>query len=359
MPCYITNTSSFLPGEPVLNDQIERYLGSLDGEAEVKRKVLSMNGITQRHYAQDAHQQATHDVYELGTLAMRGLADADISSVSYLSAGTTYAPLSGPGIASLLHARLRECDQLNHPVEISSHAGICSSASSALVGAIRAIDAGQHRDAICVGAEHASEVLKSSVIRPIDDRHRHNNLRDSQWFMSVFLRFMLSDGAGAFLLQQNPSSSGLSLQVNWTHSASFAHEAPLCMKLENRTAQLSQNLSVLSRFLLPTARKFVAAALETNNDTLDSYRIVLPHMSSFFFRRQMERVIAANSCGSQPVPYWTNLATAGNTGAASIYIMLDEFLRNHPLDDAQKVLLFVPESGQFNFVMVSLTAVVR
>lgn len=62
-------------------------------------------------------------------------------------------------------------------------------------------------------------------------------------------------------------------------------------------------------------------------------------------------------CPTGPVDYWTNLETVGNTGAASIYIMLDEFTRKHPPAHGDKIMLFIPESGQFNFVLISLTAV--
>jgi len=200
--------------------------------------------------------------------------------------------------------------------------------------------------------------LKARVIRPVDDRAQHNNLRNSRWFMSVFLRFMLSDGAGAFLLQDHPDPNRLSLRVNWTHSMSFAHKTTVCMKLENSTALLTQDLSVLSRHLVPCAREFLKIALESNSDTLDAHAIILPHMSSFFFRRKMERVISAHSRDPQhPVPYWTDLATAGNTGAASIYVMLDHYLQQCVLRDGDRILLFIPESGQFNFVLISLTAV--
>jgi 3-oxoacyl-[acyl-carrier-protein] synthase-3 len=37
--------------------------------------------------------------------------------------------------------------------------------------------------------------------------------------------------------------------------------------------------------------------------------------------------------------------------------MLDHFLQQHPLVDGDRLLLFIPESGQFNFVLASLTAV--
>ena len=137
MPCYIVNTSSFLPGAPVDNGDIERFLGSLEGESEVRKSVLSMNGIVRRHYAQDKNQQATHDVYHLATLAVEscysGLQQS--ASPTFLSAGTTFAPLSGPGIASILHHRLQPRGLLNHPIEISSHSGVCTSAAAAMVAA--------------------------------------------------------------------------------------------------------------------------------------------------------------------------------------------------------------------------------
>ncbi|TWT73631.1 3-oxoacyl-(acyl carrier protein) synthase III [Posidoniimonas polymericola] len=357
MPCYITRTASFLPNAPVDNDGIQRRLGVLDGEGEVRDAILAMNGIRRRHYAQNDHQEPTHDVYALGAEAVNRLATrADATRATFLSAGTTFAPLAAPGYSSILHSRLSECGVLPSPVEISSHAGICSSASAGLVAAARAVASGDHRTALCVGAEHASEVLKSTAIRPVDDRNQHGNLRNSQWFMSVFLRFMLSDGAGALLLEDQPNRQGLSLKINWTHSLSLANQAPLCMKLENHNSLLSQDVSVLSRHLFPAAEVFLRDAFQQHGDSIDSHTVVLPHMSSFFFRRKMERVIA-NSGEGAPTPYWTNLATAGNTGAASIFVMLDEFLSEDRVAPGDRVLLFVPESGQFNFVLISLTAV--
>lgn len=356
--CYITRTARYLPGPPVPNEDISVFLGDLKGEERLKQRVLAMNGIASRHYAQDTHRQPTHDVYGLAATAALPLArGCEPGTATFLGAGTTYAPLAGPGIASILHGRLREHGALDHPVEISSHAGICSSASAALVGAARAVASGAHEAAICVGAEQASEVLKASAIDVPDDRDEHANVRDSQWFMAVFLRFMLSDGAGGFLLERTPSEAGTSLRIDWTHSASFAHEAPLCMQLDNRTGLLTQHLPTLSRHLLPSARQFVAAALEANGDTVADHKVVLPHISSFFFRDQLETIIREQAPEGD-VPYWTNLATAGNTGSASIFVMLDEYLERHPPADGDRILLFVPESGQFNFVMVSLTAVV-
>ena len=307
MNCFITRTGSYLPGPAVENSKIQSYLGSVEGDDEVRDLVLSMNGITQRHYAQDTQQKPTEDVYDLGANAVKAcLGNNNLTNpVTYLSTGTTYAPLAAPGYASILHHRLQQQNCLSRPVEVSAHSGICSSAAGAMVAAVRAVDSGHHHSAICVGAEHSSEVLKAGAIAPVDDRDQHESLRNTKWFNSMFLRFMLSDGAGAFLLQDQPISDKLSLQVNWTHSLSFANEAPLCMQLENQNAQLSQDLSVLSRYLFPCARKFLSSAMQSNDDRLDSYSIILPHMSSFFFRRKMENVIA-EACGNSKQPVSTS-----------------------------------------------------
>ena len=170
---------------------------------------------------------------------------------------------------------------------------------------------------------------------------------------------MLSDGAGAFLLESQPKVNGISFKVDWTHSRSYAHEAPLCMKLVNQGVRLSQDISILSKYLFPLAKKFSAEVMQRHNEDLADYKMILPHLSSFFFRKKMERVMQQFSSSEEPVPYWTNLATAGNTGSASIYIMLDSYLREHEVNDGDRLMLFIPESGQFNFVMVSLTAVVK
>jgi 3-oxoacyl-[acyl-carrier-protein] synthase-3 len=106
-------------------------------------------------------------------------------------------------------------------------------------------------------------------------------------------------------------------------------------------------------------RKFIDDALVRNEEKIDSYQCVLPHLSSFFFRRKMERILSELSADADhPVPYWTNLATAGNTGAASIFIMLDHFTKSRRNNHGDRILLFIPESGQFNFVLISLTAIV-
>lgn len=357
MNCYINQTGSFLPGESVSNFEIPSYMGTLDGEEETREKILRMNGIKHRHYALDENQNATHSLYDLGALAAaKCLSEADTSSISYLSAGSTNAPLVGPGLASILHDELAQRNLLSQNVEINSNSGICTASAQSLVNAVRAIKGGEHSQALALGVEQPSDILKSSVISPPDDRTEYADIRKSKWFMSAFLRSMLSDGAGAMLLGNSPSGKGTSFKVNWTYSRSFANEAPLCMKLENRSLLLSQDVTLLSKFMKPCVRTFMEGGMQAHQEDLSSYTYVLPHLSSFFFKRYMLGVLKEFS-GGAVVPHWTNLESRGNTGAASIYVMLDEFKNTVPLKNGDKILLFIPESGQFNFVLLSLTVV--
>jgi 3-oxoacyl-[acyl-carrier-protein] synthase-3 len=46
--------------------------------------------------------------------------------------------------------------------------------------------------------------------------------------------------------------------------------------------------------------------------------------------------------------WYSNLKTRGNTGAASIFVMLDDFLRERTVHPGEQVMCFVPESGRFS-----------
>ncbi len=357
--CYITSTGSYLPGEPVNNENIEQYLGKVIGERQVRSKVLKANGIETRYYALDKRQNATHSLYKLAAEAVKNCLSQDRNSlnIDYLSAGTTHAPLLAPGISSLLHDQLSKDKVISHSLEINSNSGICSSGAQAIANAARAVKSGDADAAVCVGVEQSSIALRAKAFRATYDISTIlRDVRSSKWFMSVFLRFMLSDGAGAFLLEPQPRKEGRSLKVDWTYSRSFANQAPLCMHINSSTMILSQDIKILAKYMAPLSKKAVEGALCEHGETLDNYTIVLPHMSSYYFEPAVRKIMTEFS-PNREVPYWTNLRTAGNTGAASIFIMLDEYLKTQSVTSGDRILLFVPESGQFNYVLISLSVV--
>ena len=50
-------------------------------------------------------------------------------------------------------------------------------------------------------------------------------------------------------------------------------------------------------------------------------------------------------------------APKGNTGAASIFIILEERFHSDLIEKGQKLLCFIPESGRFSMCYMLLTAV--
>lgn len=81
----------------------------------------------------------------------------------------------------------------------------------------------------------------------------------------------------------------------------------------------------------------------------------LPHYSSDYFR---DKVAAGLKNIDFEIPFekwFTNLSEKGNTGSASIYIMLDELMKSGKLKQGEKVLCYIPESGRFSSCFMLLT----
>lgn len=75
---FITRIASYLPNEPVLNDDIENHLGKISGNASrVRSIVLRQNGIKKRHYAIDTEQNITHTNAELAAISVKKILGSD------------------------------------------------------------------------------------------------------------------------------------------------------------------------------------------------------------------------------------------------------------------------------------------
>jgi len=83
----------------------------------------------------------------------------------------------------------------------------------------------------------------------------------------------------------------------------------------------------------------------------------LPHLSSHYFQPILEKSLDSINFNIPQSRWFTNLATCGNTGSASPYIMLDALMRSGKIKSGQTVLLYVPESGRFSSGFILLEAV--
>ena len=83
----------------------------------------------------------------------------------------------------------------------------------------------------------------------------------------------------------------------------------------------------------------------------------LCHYSSHHFRGRIVKLLEMAGAMIPEERWYTNLYTRGNTGCASIFVMLDEFLQDGRASVGDRILLMVPESGRFNAAYVHLTMV--
>jgi 3-oxoacyl-[acyl-carrier-protein] synthase III len=358
---YITGTGAFLPGDPVDNEQLSaRFAADTPRAVKLLSRTLAANGIKTRHYAVDDSGMTLMLNEELAAeAARRALADRGLGphQVGMLATGTTQGDLLVPGFASMVHGRLG-----GGPMEVLSASGVCASGMAALKAAVSAVRLGEHPVAVAVGSELVSRSLGVSAPDTPD---------------TSFLRWTLSDGAGAVVLEPQPRPDGLSLRVDWMHLVSHAHSHPVCMsaglggELEPRAGgtwldrpdpgsgrggqvpQLRQDMSALPALLDMGVAEFDALVKAGRIDPATEH--VLCHYSAEHFRASLLQRLGEAGYTPDEERWFTNLHTAGNTGAASIFVMLEA--ARPRLRPGDRVLLIVPESGRFTLAFAQLTCV--
>ncbi len=369
---FINSIGIYLPNEPISNDEMEDYLGRINGkDSRVRERILKQNGITNRHYALDKNHKSTHTNAQIAAQAVRNaISKSSLRArmIELLSTGTTQADLPVPGFGSMVHGELdfEKC-------EVSSFQSVCASGVMAMKNAFHQIKSEDKTNAIAVGSEFSSRLFKAS-------RFEGQGV-ESLSFDSEFLRWMLSDGAGAFVMEDKPNPSGLSLKIEWIDLKSHANEFPVCMFTGKTDNKKYDELTWLDYPDYESASKAGAINLRQDIRLLDQvmktgvahYFDLIDkemvsaaevdwfccHYSSEFFKGPIQELMIKGG-GEIPEKKWfSNLTTKGNTGCASIYIMLEELLYSGKLKSGQKILCMVPESGRFITSFMLLTVVGR
>jgi 3-oxoacyl-[acyl-carrier-protein] synthase-3 len=83
----------------------------------------------------------------------------------------------------------------------------------------------------------------------------------------------------------------------------------------------------------------------------------LPHYSSHYFREPLRQQLQEIGFAIPEDRWFTNLASKGNTGSASFYIMLEELFASGRLRKGERILGFIPESGRFSVGWILMTVV--
>ena len=381
MNVYINDITAFLPHDPVNNDQIEDVLGRInDIPSRTKRIMLRNNKIETRHYAIDrATGKLTHTNAQLAAEAVRKLnpyENFSLDDIECLSCGTTTPDLLFPGHALMVLGELGL-----PPCDAVTTSGICICGMTALKYAYMNVATDSTKNAVAVGSDLASSYSRAAFfaadIVPDTDLEE----KPIRAFDAEFLRWMLSDGAGAVFLSGERNKDRISLKIDWIENISYAGQLETCMyaggvKNEDGTMTgwretesidpvaeqykflIKQDTKLLAREIVKTAMdKALASIVKKHKIKPEEIDWFLPHYSSGYFRDKFYNGMK-NIDFEIPYERWfTNLTRKGNTGSASIYIIMEELFNSGKLKKGQKLLCFIPESGRFSHCYMMLTAV--
>ena len=381
MDVYINDLSVFLPNDPVDNDAIEEVLGKIhDIPSRVKRIVLKNNRIETRHYALDPQTgQLTHTNAQLAAEAIRGLQPHDdfrLSEIECLSCGTTCGDLLFPGHALMVLGELGipACEA------VTTH-GICISGMTAFKYAAMNVATGSSENAVAAASELASSFMRARFFTAQENPDTNVEKRPILAFDADFLRWMLSDGAGAAYLSSRKNPDRISLRVEWVENISYAGELETCQfgggvkdpdgriigwreaeRLEPKARKhlfaVKQDIKLLDREIVRTAIDCaLVRVIKKHGLKPADIDWFLPHYSSGYFRDKFyDRMKEIGF----PIPYdkwFTNLYQKGNTGSAAIYIIMEELMKSGELKQGQNLLCFIPESGRFSHCYMMLRVV--
>ena len=374
---YINKTSAFFPNEPVANEEMELYLGFINGiPSKSKPIVLRNNGIINRYYALSKGGKATHTNAQMTALAVKNLFTNDpakIKDIELLSCGTSSPDQMIPSHGVMTHGWLPE----SNAIEVVSPAGVCCAGMHAIKYAYLAIRTGDIKLAVATGSERFSGLLVSDVFE--EEAKKLKDLSDNPYiaFQKDFLRWMLSDGASAFLMSDKPNENGLSLRLDWIEGVSFANEMDTCMymggeKMPDGTLKgfmdftpeeimnksifsIKQDITLLSENIVTLGGKKIKEIFDRRGLTVDDIDHFLPHISSEFFKPKIYDLIEIYGGGIPYEKWFINLYTVGNVGAASVFLMINELFQSGKLKKGEKLLLLVPESARFSYMYALLT----
>ncbi len=377
---YINDIRAFLPNEAVNNSEIESVLGQVGPRpSRAKKLILRSNQIKTRHYAIDKESgRTTHTNAQLAAEAVRKLDTAafDINTIELLACGTTLPDQLLPNHALMVHGELGipSC-------EVIATSGICLSGTMSLKYGYMSVLSGQSKNAVATGSENASSVMRAQNFEEeVESRIEKLERQPEIAFEKDFLRWMLSDGAGAALLSAEPNREGISLKIDWIVQKSYANELDACMyagceKLEDGSLRgwreyrpqewleqsifsVKQDVKLLNEKIIEyTVTKPLKELIKKGTLDPDAISYFLPHYSSGYFRDKVYAGMKEAGCDIAQEKWFTNLPTKGNTGSASIYIILEELFHSGRLKAGEKLLCYIPESGRFSTAFMQLSVV--
>lgn len=299
----ITGIGSFLPGEPVSNDDLARrgietsdqWISSRTG---IRFRHLAENGETSSDLALEASRRA---------LAGAGLAASDLDLIIV---ATSTPDFIFPSTACLLQSKLG-----NHGATAFDVQAVCSGFVYALTIADKFIRSGSHRRALVVGSEVFSRILDWS------DRATC---------------VLFGDGAGAVVVEASEQSGILAtaLHADGAHHGILAVPGSVCGGQVTGDPFLRMDGQAVFKFAVRVLAEVAEECCRVAGIAPADIDWLIPHQANI-------RILEATA-KRMKLPMDKVIVTVdrhGNTSAASVPLALDEAVRDRRIQAGQKVLL--------------------
>ncbi|HRD92377.1 MAG TPA: beta-ketoacyl-ACP synthase III [Accumulibacter sp.] len=300
----ITGIGSFLPGQPVSNDDLARR-----GIETSDEWIVSRTGIRFRHLAENGETAS-----DLGLQASRralAAAGLEASDIDLIIVATSTPDFIFPSTACLLQSKLGNQGATAFDVQ-----AVCSGFVYGLTIAEKFIASGSHRRALVVGAEVFSRILDWS------DRGTC---------------VLFGDGAGAVVLEASDDRPGIlatALHADGAHHGILSVPGSVCGGKVTGDPFLRMDGQAVFKFAVRVLAEVADECCQAAGVAPSDIDWLIPHQANI---RILEATARRMKVAMDKVI--VTVDRHGNTSAASVPLALDEAVRDGRIRAGQKVML--------------------
>lgn len=298
LPIKVLGTGHYVPNHIITNHDLEKLVETSD------EWIVSRTGIKERR---KVTTETTHEMAYFASNEALKKANIDASEIDIIIVATITENQKTPAVANFVAGLLG----IEHDVMSFDINAACTGFVYALELASSLIQQPKYRKALVIGSETLSNVL--------DYTDRNTCI-------------LFGDGAGAVVIEKgNDNNLGYFYNTSKPDMTNTL-DVGTYIKMDGRKVFL---------FAVDVVEKSILKVLEDANLTIDDIDHIIPHQAN-------ERIImsVAKSMNVSMDKFVMNIASYGNTSAASIPLTLSEYKEKHK---ETKRVLFVGFGGGFTY----------
>jgi 3-oxoacyl-[acyl-carrier-protein] synthase-3 len=341
------STGSCLPGDPITNEEVERYAGGLPDD------ILEGLQVKTRHWIADPstgeQSTTTTEMACKATLEALELAGLEPGDIDLLVVSTASPEYHLPPTAVLVQEQLG----LERVAATDIRSG-CAGAVEALDLARLYLERGQYKTAVVVGTEAISPLTVPVFLGQDPKRVR---MRDKLGIYSF------GDGAGAMVLQANDDGKGDGVRGSALAAVGGGHAVgmqvigggthkPIHEQLEaKRLVEIKVDVVESGRFTPYVLTDGLKDTLERSGVAADAIDLcVIPEGNASYMTDELREA-------GLLTPEWTalepkifeNLSLIGATGSAAVPLAMDYAWKTGSVEQGDMVMLLAIETSKWKY----------